>query len=188
MNSMPEDLIMDIKETHSSCETNIDDLIHEFLSYKAYLDAKSSFSKWFDFFTKCKPVKPADLSESSLNNFTEKVAHEHKLNQYANDLVKWKSQLDNLTKISETYLFNVALFPNGGWLSNVANGDVLRSKYIPEIVFLIYKMISENEEFHKVSALADLVVASKYELYKCFSRQELKDFLKKLTQCSLKIV
>lgn len=60
-------------EGDPSAEVN--QVIREHLSYKAYLDAQTAFNLWFKQYN-MKPLPPQAVPENA--QFTEKVAHEHR--------------------------------------------------------------------------------------------------------------
>lgn len=138
--------------------------VREHLCYKAYLDAHESFNDWFKYFHHSRPVLPPALPENA--SFTEKVAHEHRVSQHKAESDRWKLTLSHLTKTVKTKLYNVLLFPDGGWLNNIDNSLHLRATCIPEIVLLLSSVLSESKEHTECIQLADILASEKYQLYK----------------------
>ncbi|XP_066600426.1 nuclear pore complex protein Nup107 isoform X2 [Prorops nasuta] len=177
--------------------------IHEYLSYQTYLDAQEGFSEWFIHYHKGKPSPLDDLSPYA--TFTEKVAYDHKKAQYNIEFERWRCTMEHHTKAVKQLLFNVLLFPNGGWLvnnNNYSNFDKnssdnseeenrqremesLREICIPKIVMLVYSVMSEMNEHTGCIDLADLLAAEEYQLYKVFSKGKLRDIFKKICESSL---
>ena len=63
-------------------------------------DALDSFNDWFQHYHHSKPAKPESARSAT---FTERVAQEHRLKQYAVDLERWKHSLDIQTKVKRAY-------------------------------------------------------------------------------------
>ena len=61
-----------------------------------FQDAHDSFNDWFKHYHNSKPVQP----EVPLgNNFTEKVAYEHKMREFEQELERWQHSLDLQSKV-----------------------------------------------------------------------------------------
>lgn len=138
-------------------------IIKEFLSYKAYLDAQEAFNEWFKQYN-AKPIPPLSLPENA--PFTEKVAQQHRESQFKAEMDRWKLSTSHLAKTAKMKLYNVLLFPDGGWLSSAKDCEYLRSTCIPEVVFLLYSVLYESEAYEECVQLADIIASEKYGLYK----------------------
>lgn len=138
--------------------------IREHLCYKAYLDAHEAFNDWFKYFHHSRPVAPPALPENA--TFTEKVAHEHRVSQHKAEMERWKLTVTHLAKTARTKLYNVLLFPDGGWLNGSENPSHLRNTCIPESVLLLYSVLSESGQHTACIQLADIIASEKYQLYK----------------------
>ncbi|GLV32653.1 Nucleoporin 107kD [Carabus blaptoides fortunei] len=156
--------------------------IREHLCYKAYLDAHESFNDWFKYFHHSRPVTPPVLAENA--TFTEKVAHEHRVSQHKAETERWKLTITHLAKTARTKLYNVLLFPDGGWL-NGSDPSHLRHTCIPETVLLLYSVLSESGQHTDCIQLADILTSEKYQLYKVYSKTQLEDILKKFFESSI---
>lgn len=141
----------------------VDQIVREYLSYKAYLDAHEAFSAWFKQFNS-KPIPPESPPDNA--NFTEKVAHQHRESQFRAETERWKLTTTHLAKIAKSKLYNVLLFPDGGWLSGAKDGEFLRSSCIPEITLLLFSVLHESGNYEECVQLADILAAEKYGLYK----------------------
>ncbi|MCL4131485.1 UNVERIFIED_CONTAM: hypothetical protein GTU68_054245, partial [Idotea baltica] len=94
--------------------TYYDNRVREYLCFKTFLDAQESFTDWFDHYHQKKPAPPRKpRSECS---FQEQLSYDHSLQQYNTDFERWKHTLDLITKRACERLYNVLLFPDGGWL------------------------------------------------------------------------
>jgi nuclear pore complex protein Nup107 len=161
INKIPHNSVEKIcSEGEVSSEVN--QTIKNYLSYKAYLDAQEAFNEWFRQFRN-KPTPPADLPEGA--QFTEKVAHKHKVSQHHAETERWKMTTSHSAKTAKTLLYNVLLFPEG-WLIGDEDADYLRSVCIPEVVLLLYSVLSESGSHEEAVQLADLIAAEKHGLYK----------------------
>lgn len=151
---------MIVSEGEPSAE--VGQIIKEHLSYKAYLDAQEAFNIWFEQFNS-KPVPPEDIPENA--NFTEKVAHQHLVSQYNAETERWKLRTAHHAKNARTVLYNVLLFPDGGWLTGAKDAEFLRSICIPQVVLLLYSVLFESGKYSECVQLADILAAEKYGLY-----------------------
>lgn len=140
----------------------VDQIIKSYLSYKAYLNAHEAFNEWFRQ-SRNKPTPPPKLPENA--QFTEKVAHEHKVSLFNAETERWKLATSQSAKTAKTFLYNVLLFPEG-WLVGADDADYLRSICIPQVVLLLYSVLSESGLHGEVVQLADLIATEKYQLYK----------------------
>lgn len=168
--------------------------VREYLCHKAYLDAQEGFSDWFQHYHHAKPTAPVKPSDGA--TFTEKVAYDHRLTQYNKELERWKAAMAHQTKCVKSQLYNVLLFPDGGWLFDSEPEDRLRQQQmkslrtlcIPKIVLLLHTVLHSMGEYAEALQLADLVVSEQYKLYKVYNKQELEELLKKLCESSLALI
>lgn len=163
INKIPHDSVEKIRSEGEVSE-DIRQTIKNYLSYKAYLDAQEAFNEWFRQY-KNKPTPPPDLPENA--QFTEKVAHKHKVSQFNAETERWKLTTSHSAKTAKTLLYNVLLFPMG-WLVGADDAEYLRSVCIPEIVLLLYSILSESGMHEEAVQLADLIAAEQHRLYKVF--------------------
>lgn len=161
---IPLNFIDNILSSSDEVPDYIHKWIREHLSYKAYLDAHEAFNDWFKYYHHSRPVKPAALNENA--SFPEKVAHEHKITQFNAETDRWKITVLHLAKTAKTMLYNVLLFPDGGWLTGADNADHLRAYCIPETVLLLYSVLSEMGDLEECLQLGDILAAERYGLYK----------------------
>lgn len=174
--------------------------IREYVCYKTYLDAQEGFAEWFSHYHHGKPAPLEELPPYA--TFTEKVAYEHKKAQYNIEMERWTSTMQHHTKAVKQLLFNVLLFPDGGWLvdSNNNNNDEpctpeeisrdhqmekLREVCIPKITLLLHSVMSEMNEHAECIQLADILASEQYQLYKVFQKGRLREVFKKICESSL---
>lgn len=168
--------------------------IREYLCYKAYLDAQEGFQEWFQQFHQGKPT-PLDALPAYAT-FTEKVAYDHKKAQYEAELERWKSTMQHHTKAVKQLLFNVLLFPDGGWLIDANNLtprdplrkhqlDKLRNLCIPKVTLLLLTVMSEMNEHSACIELADVIASEQYKLYTVFSKDAMREIYKKICESSV---
>ncbi|XP_043268599.1 nuclear pore complex protein Nup107 [Venturia canescens] len=216
-NKIPADAIEVIMNEHPSLEATLAAMtmtvniskktsasIREYLCYKAYLDAQEGFQEWFSHFYQGKPAPLDDLP--SYATFTEKVAHDHKKAQYSAELERWKCTMQHHTKAVKQLLFNVLLFPDGGWLvdssSEKVTGDEstpamplrlhqlnrLRSLCIPKITLLLLTVMSDMNEHAECVELSDILASEQYQLYSVFSKDKLREVTGKICESSLALM
>ncbi|KAK0165313.1 hypothetical protein PV328_003837 [Microctonus aethiopoides] len=206
-NKIPGDSIEIIMMEHPSLDNTlleqltINDVLHkasasirEYLCYKAYLDAQEGFQEWFQQFHQGKPT-PLDALPAYAT-FTEKVAYDHKKAQYEAELERWKSTMQHHTKAVKQLLFNVLLFPDGGWLVDANNLtprdplrkhqlDKLRNLCIPKVTLLLLTVMSEMNEHSACIELADILASEQYKLYTVFSKDAMREIYKKICESSV---
>lgn len=90
----------------------------------------------------------------------------YRVSQFKAETERWKLTISHLAKNAKTLLYNVLLFPDGGWLHEAKDGDFLRSQCIPECVLLLYSVLFESNLHAECVQLADILSAEKYGLYK----------------------
>ncbi|KAL3266435.1 hypothetical protein HHI36_010609 [Cryptolaemus montrouzieri] len=163
---------------------NVEKIIKEHLSYKVYLEAHEGFNEWYQKY-KSKPELPKPVPETA--QFTEKVAYQHRMTQYQAEIERWKISTTNLSKTAKNLLYNVLLFPEG-WLSTAKDGEYLRTTCIPEIVLLLYTVLSESGLHEESVQLADILASEKNQLYKIYSKEKLSEILVKLCESSFALL
>jgi len=179
-NKIPNDAVRDVTaEMEDNKEINV--VVKEHLSYKAYLEANDAFNEWFKQ-VKNKPVQPEDLPESA--QFPEKVAHQHRLSQYKAEIERWKLTTSHLAKTAKTLLYNVLLFPEG-WLVGAKDAEHLRKMILPEVAFLLYSVLFESEAYEDCVQLADIIASEKHCLYKEFTKERLGELLLQICEASM---
>jgi len=186
--------------------TRVSSSIREYLCYKAYLDAEEGFSDWFQHYHHAKPTAPK-LPPGDIP-FTEKVAYDHRHNQYKSELERWKMAMQQQTKTVKSQLYNILMFPEGGWLVDCANseaedGDVdmdgevsrhqkqlddLRQLCIPKVVLLLHTVMHQMGEYAECIQLANLIVSEQHKLYKVFTKSKLGELLGRITESSLALL
>ncbi|KAF2364619.1 Nuclear pore protein 84/107 [Trinorchestia longiramus] len=119
MDKLPSDTLALVGSGGDEEEQNhqppeVEAAVREYLCIKTFLSAQECFSDWFDHFHQQKPSPPASLPPSP--TFQEQIAHDHAVLQHQTALDKWQATLDRLTKLACERLYNVLLFPDGGWL------------------------------------------------------------------------
>ncbi|CAL7946335.1 unnamed protein product [Xylocopa violacea] len=211
-NKIPPDSIESVMAEYPTLESTLANLsvttnlsrrassaIREYLCYKTYLDAQEGFAEWFSHYHHGKPTPLEELPTYA--TFTEKVAYEHKQAQYNVEMERWKSTMQHHTKAVKQLLFNVLLFPDGGWLvdSNNHNDEPstpeelsrehqmekLRQLCIPKITLLLHSVMSEMNEHAGCIQLADTLASEQYQLYKVFQKGRLREVFKKICESSL---
>nr|XP_022908849.1 nuclear pore complex protein Nup107 [Onthophagus taurus] len=180
-NKIPPDSAEMIMSTLSDTQISL----KEHLCYRAYLDAQEAFSLWFKHY-KMKPIEPESIPVNA--HLTEKVAHQHKTSQYKAEIERWKMTMSHLAKSAKTLLYNVLLFPDGGWLGGVNNAERLRSTCIPECTLLLYNVLFESGLLSECIRLADILASEKYQLYKVYSKESLREILRKLSEASVALL
>lgn len=165
--------------------------IKEYLCYKAYLMAEQGFADWFRYFHHEKPIKPVNPGENI--QYTEKIVYEHNLSHYESQLQEWKTSVAKQTTMLQYRLYNVLLFPEDGWLVDkfaedivrLQELDILRRQCIPKIVLLLYDIFNSSENHEECIKLGDVIVSEDHQLYKVYTKQDLRILFKKLCESSI---
>nr|XP_015917142.1 nuclear pore complex protein Nup107 isoform X2 [Parasteatoda tepidariorum] len=189
---IPEDslaLIMQLSKAKGYEELSADDdnTTREYLCFKAYLEAMDAFNAWFHHSLHAKPKEPQGPGDHV--TFKEKVAHEHEMQQYEKDLKRWKDVVSMLGSTASECLYNVLLFVNGGWMVDQrTDGTIdegrtlqlahLRKQCIPHVSHLLQDLLTSEERYKEAIQLADILSSERYELYKEFSNEDIKHFLR----------
>jgi len=172
---------------HEELLADDDNATREYLCFKAYLEAMDAFNNWFHNSINAKPKQP--VAPSGDITFKEKVAYEHELLQYEKDLERWSNVVKLLGTTASDCLYNVLLFVNGGWLVDQrSDGTVdenrqlqmarLRKQCIPHVTRLLQELLIHEERHSEAVRLADVIASERYQLYKEFTREDLKHFLR----------
>ncbi|KAB7494674.1 Nuclear pore complex protein [Armadillidium nasatum] len=109
--------LQEAKTGSTELPTYYENRIREYLCYKTFLDAQEAFTDWFDHYHQKKPVPPKKPKSGC--SFQEQLAYDHNLQVYNSDYDRWKNTMDLITKKASERLYNVLLFPDGGWLNDM---------------------------------------------------------------------
>lgn len=173
-----------------------DNAIREYLCIKAYLEALDAFNDWFQHFHHSVPPKPRHEGHA---NFTEKVAYEQQLKQYEVEFGRWKNSLDIHTKATVEKIYNVLLFPDGGWMVDHRADDeedsnrthqleLLRQLCIPLVCYLLHNVLHSTGQYKQCLQLADVITSEQYQLYEVFRKDELQKMLSLFRETSLALL
>nr|CAD7409469.1 unnamed protein product [Timema cristinae] len=198
-NKLPGDSIDQIMQHHSCMEDSI--------AMEAIMlpprDAEEGFIDWFQHFHHEKPECPAlPIGEVT---FTQRIAYDHKLNQYNTDLERWKIAITQLTKTVKRQLYNVLMFPEGGWLLDKVDlleteedSDEIHSRNqqlvnlrqlcIPKVVLLLLTVLHNMKEYSECIQLPELIVSQQYQLYKVYTKQQLQELLVKMSESVVEVM
>ncbi|CAK9799994.1 Nuclear pore complex protein Nup107 [Anthophora plagiata] len=214
-NKIPSDTIESVMAEYPTMEGTLTNLtitnnlskrassaIREYLCYKTYLDAQEGFTEWFSHYHHGKPTPLEELPPYA--TFTDKVAYDHKKAQYNVEMERWKATMQHHTKAVKQLLFNVLLFPDGGWLVDSNNYsdesltqeeesrehqmEILRQLCIPKITLLLHSVMSEMNEHAGCIQLADILASEQYQLYKVFQKGRLREVFKKICESSITLM
>lgn len=126
-NKIPSDSVNVIVKEHeaetgsSELPPHAENVVREYLCIRTFLDAQESFTDWFDHYHQKRPSAPQKPAPGS--GFAQKVAFEQAEQQYKGEMERWQHTLKLITKNACDCLYNVLLFPEGGWLVDSALED-----------------------------------------------------------------
>lgn len=173
-----------------------DNAIREYLCIKAFLESLDAFNDWFQHFHHNIPSRPHDGAHA---NFTEKVAYEQRLEQYEVEFGRWKNSLDIHTKTTMEKIYNVLLFPDGGWMVDHRNDEeedsqrshqleLLRQLCLPLTCYLLHNVLYSTEQYKQCLQLADVISSEQYRLYEVFRKDELQKLLSLFRDSSIALL
>ncbi|XP_071946687.1 nuclear pore complex protein Nup107-like [Antedon mediterranea] len=173
-----------------------DNAIKEYLCIKAYLNALDTFNDWFEHFHNKKPVEPTVIEGAT---FHQKVQHEHEEKEFKMELERWQHGLNSNTKAVVDNIYNVLLFPNGGWMVDQYTDDLmdnsratqlqrLRELCIPLLVFLLQSVLHTTGQYKQALMLADVIASEEQQLYTVFDKDELRKLLCKIRESSIELL
>ncbi|XP_065155579.1 nuclear pore complex protein Nup107 isoform X2 [Atheta coriaria] len=183
-NKVPDDAVGKLSAGDDIPE-ELQQIVREYLSYKAYFEAQEAFSVWFKNF-KSQPKEPECPPEGA--PFAKKVEYEHKLSQFSAETGRWKITMEQLSKQAKLPLYNVLLFPDGGWLHGAKEASYLQNKYIPQCLLLLFNVLYDSEQFEECVQLADILASEKYQVYKYFSHEKMAEALRKIAEASVALL
>ena len=104
---------------------DVESSIREYLCVKTYLDALDSFQEWFSRFHHSQPKRSTvqqqrDTFRSGVSqmSFTENLLQEQHDKQHKVELQRWQAAVESLSQSAVDQLYNVLLFPDGGWMAD----------------------------------------------------------------------
>ncbi|XP_055951945.1 nuclear pore complex protein Nup107-like [Argiope bruennichi] len=175
-----------------------DNSTREYLCFKAYLEAMEAFDAWFHHSIHAKPKTPPAPSGEHVT-FKEKVAYEHELQQYQKDLERWQNVVTNLGSSALDCLYNVLLFVDGGWMIDQRTDGTpdenrqlqlshLRKLCLPHVVRLLQELLLSEEKYKETIQLVDIIASERYQLYKVFTQEDIKQMLRVSTDSSFALL
>uniref|UniRef100_A0A8D9BSU8 Nuclear pore complex protein n=2 Tax=Cacopsylla melanoneura TaxID=428564 RepID=A0A8D9BSU8_9HEMI len=180
--------------SHSNKSRNASS-IREYLCHKTYLAAEDAFNEWFHYYNSTKPRPLVEIANNAV--YSERVLYESRLAQYEEVLAEWTAKLKLYSKTTKSKLYNVLLFPDGGWMVDQFESEEsdrqqqmtsLRKSVIPKVVSLLYSLHSTMEEHTDILKIANIVVSEQNQLYKVYSQSELEDLLNKFADSSSELL
>lgn len=185
--------------------TEIDCAVREYLCIKTYIDALDSFQEWFTRFHHSKPkkteapVQQRGNAASAQLSFTENLLKEQHQKQHQAELLRWQAAVDSLTQTAIDKLYNVLLFPDGGWMvDSVAFEDensprqqqqaLLRQTCIPHAALLLCNVLTSSQRYSQCLELANVVASDQQCLYKVCSAEQLAQLTKHLRQAYVRVL
>ncbi|EDW77928.1 uncharacterized protein Dwil_GK24746 [Drosophila willistoni] len=181
--------------------------LKEYLCFKVYLTGIDSFNEWTRLHQN-PPQKPgAGVGGiAAQDNFTERMASEHKEQTYRNEFARWQVKLQEQSKQTLDSLYNVLLFPEKGWLvdpfipkepEDVAilnwqhrqiQMEKLRSVCLPEIALLLLEVMSKSNDFAGCVRLADEIASEQRQLYKVYTKHRMAELLFRIATASQELL
>lgn len=181
-----------------------DAAIREYLCVKTYLDALDAFQEWFTRFHHSKPKKtsaPAPQAQrgNAQLSFTENLIKEQHERQHQAEIHRWQTAVESLTQSAIEKLYNVLLFPDGGWMADSTPFEdedsprqeqlqLLRKTCIPHAALLLCNVLTSSQRYSQCLELADVMANEQQALYKVCSSEQLAQMIKHLRQAFVKVL
>ena len=176
---VPSDTLSVLSE-HWESRTGLTDLpadveaaIREYLCVKTYIDALDAFQDWFNRFHHSKPKKALLAAQQRVGastqlNFTENLLKEQQSKQHQIELQRWHAAVESLTQSAIEKLYNVLLFPDGGWMADSVQyqeedsprqqqQQLLRQSCIPHAALLLCNVLTSTERYCDCLELANVL-------------------------------
>lgn len=184
------------KTNSNELSQELKNFTREYLCFSAFFHAIESFNDWIRFFNDSKPREPQKPTSS---RFMDKVAYDHARRTYESDIEQWKLGLNAQAKLTTDKIFNVLLFPDGGWmndsetitsrreedLSRHREMSILRKQFIPQFTFILHTVLHTSGNYQECIQLADVIANEFRKLYSEFTVDQLRDMMKKIRESSL---
>ncbi|CAK8675549.1 unnamed protein product [Clavelina lepadiformis] len=182
-----------------------DNAIREHICVQAYLSAQSTFSDWFKHFhNKPHEYEPANQASTFASvSLSDLVAEEHRQKKQEEELGRWREVLEGLCFAALDKIYNVLLFPEGGWLVDVREDtedneenrcrhhqmSLLRRLYVPSLCDLLLNvLLNTGGRNDQCSKLADVIADEDNKLYELFTKQEGKRILERIQDAMVDIL
>lgn len=184
---------------------DVEAAVREYLCIKTYIDAVDAFQEWFTRFHHSKPKKSQVSTQhqrggaSAQLSFTENLLKEQHLKQHQAELQRWQAAVDSLTQSAIDKLYNVLLFPDGGWMSDSVSFEdensprqqqqkLLRQTCIPHAAMLLCNVLTSSHRFSQCLELANVIASEQQSLYQVCSAEQLAQLIKHLRQAYVRVL
>lgn len=202
---LPADILTKLKASGDGSSGRDEVAIKEHLCITAYLEAQDAFGHWFHHYHAAQPIRGESENKKSMGGqssaFTEKAAKEQADRQYETDRQRWSRGSEVYAEAAIKSLTTVLEFP-GGWMTDevVTEADVsaaeedtsrgrelgaLRRRCLPLVVTMLLVLYSTTERPREAVKLAELVAADGQKLYKVFSKEQTREFLRRVSDCAV---
>lgn len=185
--------------------TEVEAAVREYLCIQTYIDALDAFQEWFTRFHHSKPKKTeASVQQqrggaSSQLSFTENLLKEQHLKQHQVEIQRWQAAVDSLTQSAIDKLYNVLLFPDGGWMVDSGSFEeensprqqqqqLLRQTCIPHAALLLCNVLTSTHRYSQCLELANVIASEQQSLYKVCSAEQLAQLTKHLRQSYVRLL
>lgn len=184
----------------------IDAAVREYLCVKTYLDALDAFQEWFTRFHHSKPKKSTAAAAGRMQgvssaqlSFTENLLKEQQNKQHQTELVRWQAAVESLTQSAIDKLYNVLLFPDGGWMADSVPYEqedsprqlqlsLLRQACVPHAALLLSNILTSTERYDQCLELASVIANEQQALHKVCSAEQLVQLIRQLRQAYVKVL
>nr|SVE84105.1 EOG090X01MR [Daphnia pulex] len=185
--------------------TEVEAAVREYLCIQTYIDALDAFQEWFTRFHHSKPKKTEATVQqqrggvSSQLSFTENLLKEQHLKQHQVEIQRWQAAVDSLTQSAIDKLYNVLLFPDGGWMVDSMSFEeensprqqqqqFLRQTCIPHAALLLCNVLTSTHRYSQCLELANVIASEQQSLYKVCSAEQLAQLTKHLRQSYVRLL
>ncbi|XP_059484595.1 nuclear pore complex protein Nup107 [Neocloeon triangulifer] len=183
---------------NEDCSPRHSAAMREYLSFQLYLDAHKDFGEWLHYLHK-RPVAPEAVSKEAA--FQQKLLYEEQIKFYKSSLESWKKNLNHMAEVCKKRFMNILTFPDGVWLKErdelelspevVARNNEIDSLIrivVPQAAFLVHEISLKSGDAKFSLHLANIIASERYELYRHFSKKDLRELLQKISESSVELL
>eukprot|EP00118_Oscarella_pearsei_P007193 m.34356 g.34356 ORF g.34356 m.34356 type:complete len:1012 (+) comp31968_c0_seq4:18-3053(+) len=169
--------------------------IREYMSIKAYTEARVAFDDWFRHYHHERPIQP--VANAKRGTVQEGVVFEQQVKKFERDQAVWQSRQKDLNKTASDKMCGVLMF-FGGWLVDEVADDwssnrsqqmvQLRRLCLPGMADLLHQVLHSSGMYEKAIQIADMIASQKYRLFEVFSGDEIQKVLRSIRRSCVELL
>jgi len=185
----PNIVTLVLRKSAHAMSKEIEVATREHLAYKYLLEAHDRFNVW-NSHNISPPQEPALRGAKRTASATD-IAHQIQMKKFEAELSVWRQADRELADVARKAVMEVLYFEHG-WLCKLeATGrrfENIRRKYIPELTFMLQRVLHETGQFKASIGIARKVASEKYKLYATFNQAEIQKLLVKVEESAVALL